>query len=55
MGFTGLSAVAPDAMVHLALLAYKGGKGWSSGTCACSEIDSLCLACWCPCIQFGHN
>ncbi|KAJ1623736.1 hypothetical protein T492DRAFT_1052852 [Pavlovales sp. CCMP2436] len=39
-----------------AQLADEGGKGWSSGTCACcSEIDSLCLACWCPCIQFGHN
>jgi len=31
-------------------------RPWSSGLCAClSHADSCCLACCCPCIQFGQN
>jgi Cys-rich protein (TIGR01571 family) len=38
------------------LLAEQGGKQWSSGTCACcSDADSCCLSCWCPCVQYGLN
>ncbi|KAL5223678.1 hypothetical protein ABZP36_010317 [Zizania latifolia] len=31
------------------------GSGWTTGLCDCSDdCNSLCLACWCPCIPFGQ-
>ncbi|KAG8470764.1 hypothetical protein KFE25_009185 [Diacronema lutheri] len=34
----------------------EGTKQFSSGICACcSDADSCCLSCWCPCVQFGQN
>ena len=32
------------------------GDQWHSGICECTtNCDQFCLACWCPCIQFGIN
>lgn len=47
-------APRPPATQNEQLLASE--KPWSTGTFACcSDADSCCLSCWCPCIQFGQN